>query len=131
MAAGRNKKSDIKKSKVKRIGAGHFCTVLDSTMAEYGVKRGDLIYVAGQADLPISEEDPYTLRRVFIVSKVSKDGHVLAATEKAFTIDPKRLRLVSKARQERFNTMMQEDFRKGDKEEVNCKEPEIKVEQKE
>lgn len=96
----------------KIVEVGDFVTVQDSGFAEYGVRNKDLVYLAGDSIVAVSEEDPYALRRIFIAAK-TKDGHVLSE-EKAFTIDGKRLKKVSKVKQEKYKTLMEEDF--GEKE---------------
>ena len=55
------------------ISVGDFCEVVDSELSYYGIKKGDLAYMAGSSDQPT--EDPYTFRRKFIAAKVV-DGHV-------------------------------------------------------
>ena len=96
----------------KIVEVGDFVTVQDSGFAEYGVRKNDLVYLAGDSIVSVSADDPYALRRIFIAAK-TKDGHVLSE-EKAFTIDGKRLKKVSKAKQEKLKAVMQEDF--GDEE---------------
>lgn len=106
------------KKKVKMLVVGDFCTVVDSELAEHGIRKGYLIYVSGQSDMPMSEEDPYTLRRIFIAQHVSKDGHIFTdGDHKAFYIDPKRLKAVSKIRQEKFDAIKLIDFTPKEEEE--------------
>lgn len=96
------------------LAVGDFCTITDSGMAEHGIKKGDVVYLAGDTILPYDEKDPYNLRRLFICGVV-EDGHIKG--EGGVIIDPKRLKQVSKAKQEKLDAIREEDW--GDKEEVH------------
>lgn len=90
------------------VEVGNFVKVQDSSFVEYGVKKGDLIYLAGDTLLGVDEKDPYLLRRTFIAA-YTKEGHV-DSERKPFLIDGLRCKKVSNARQTRLEDMMKEDF---------------------
>ncbi|MDB4302037.1 hypothetical protein N9924_00570 [bacterium] len=93
---------------MKEVNVGDFVTVKDSSFADYGVKKGDLIYLAGDAIVSRDEKDPYNLRRIFVAA-YTHDGHVLPE-RKPFMVDGKRLTPVSKAKQEKLKGLMEYDF---------------------
>lgn len=79
------------------INVGNFATVNDNTFEQYEVPEGTLIYVAGDAVVAVSEEDPYALRRIFVGCYVKDD--VVDITRGGFTIDGNRLTPVDEERQ--------------------------------
>lgn len=93
----------------KIVKVGDFCTIKDSTMAEHGVKKGEVCYIAGDTIVHVTEKDPYALRRLFIVARVDPDGHILA-DQGGFMCDGKRLKPVSAKRQEELDAIHKEDF---------------------
>lgn len=103
----------------KIIEVGMFAEVLDSKLAEYGVKKGDIVYVAGDAIVGVDAKDPYLLRRIF-VGAFTKDGHIMVH-EKPFTVDGKRLAPVSRAKQEKLTAIKLADF-KEENERVEAQE---------
>jgi len=96
--------------KQKPVEVGSFVTVNDTSYAQYGVKKNDIIYLAGDAIVSVSEEDPYALRRIFVATHVI-DGHIQATNATPFTIDGKRLTPVSKSKQEKLNAIREMDFK--------------------
>jgi hypothetical protein len=95
----------------KVIQTGQFVVVQVSDFAaEYGVKKKDLLYIAGEGMYPVSEEDPYAYRRVLLCAKVDKDGSVLAE-DGCITIDGLKLKPVTKPRQDRLYAKFEEDFK--------------------
>jgi hypothetical protein len=88
------------------IKVGDFCEVLDSQLAEYGVKKGDLAYIAGSSLQP-TDKDFYTLCTVFIATKM-RCRHVVDDT---YFIDPKRLKKLSAFRQKSLRKILEEDFK--------------------
>jgi len=92
------------------VEVGQFCEVLDSKLAEYGVLKGTIVYVAGSFMDPY-EDDPYLYRKKFVAAFV-KDGHI-QSKEKPFIVDAKRLSPVSKVKQDKFDAIKNADF--GDK----------------
>ncbi len=99
---------------MKVIEVGQFCRVLTSKHAEHGVKKGDVVYVAGDSIVAVSEEDPYELRRVFVAAWMNGDH--IDVDRGAFTIDGNNLKACSKPKQERLDAIKEADF--GEKEEA-------------
>ncbi|MNQ21499.1 hypothetical protein D3C85_346220 [compost metagenome] len=93
--------------KNKTVEVGMFAYVKDTKLSEYGVFKGDTVYVAGDMFLP-DEKDPYSYRKMFIGAFV-KDGHILIH-DKPFTVDGKRLEPVSKVNQEKLDAIKEADF---------------------
>lgn len=94
--------------KQKQVEVGDFVKLLDGSFGQYGVKKGDIIYVAGDAIVAVSEKDPYAMRRIFVAAKVN-DGHIDVKSN-PFTVDGKRLEAVSKAKQAELNAIRKSDF---------------------
>ena len=93
------------------VSVGEFCRVLDSEMCHLGVKKGDVVYVAGNSMIPYPlDDDPYLHREVFVAARVDK-GHVLI-DEGGFTIDGKRLKSLPDKRQARLQAIFAKDFHK-------------------
>lgn len=92
----------------KLIEVGQFCRVIDSTYVEYGVKKDDVVYIAGDSVVAVSEDDPYELRRVFVAAWMKGDH--IDIEKGAFTIDGKRLKPCTKGKQARLDAIKDEDF---------------------
>lgn len=88
------------------IKVGQFVTIKDDEFKKYGVSKGDLLYLAGDIIVTIREEDPYTLRRVFIAAFM--DGDYVDQTKQPFTVDATRVTPVSKEEQERLFALHEE-----------------------
>lgn len=89
---------------------GDFAEVLDGSYGQYGVKKGDIVYLAGDAVIQTDhEKDPYALRRIFLAAYL-KDKHIDVNT-KPFTIDGKRLKAVSEAKQKKLDDVRLSDFK--------------------
>lgn len=99
-----------KKQKVVQVGM--FCRVQDSNFAEHGVKKNDIVYIAGDSYVPISEDDPYSFRRIFVAAWMN--GDVVDVNRGGFTIDGVRLKPVSKAKQEKLEAILNEEFGDAD-----------------
>lgn len=104
-------------SKVKLIEAGMFCRVLNSNYAQYGVKKDEVVYLAGDGMVAISEEDPYAYRKIFVAARMK--GEVVDAESGGFTIDGFSLKPCSKAKQERLNLLHEAAFAEPDKDAVS------------
>lgn len=79
-----------------------FCEIIVDDFLEFGVKKGQRVYIAGHKALPISKEDPYTQRIKFFV-------HLLVnkiLDERLFIMDPKSLRKVGKKEQEKLTSIL-------------------------
>lgn len=89
---------------------GDFAEVLDGSYGIYGVKKGDIIYLAGDATIQTdAEKDPYALRKIFLAAFL-KDKHI-DVDQKPFTIDGKRLKPVSSAKQKKLDDVRIADFK--------------------
>ena len=97
--------------KQKIVEVGDFAEMLDGSFGEYGVKKGDIIYVAGDALVSTDKDDPYAMRKIF-VGAFTKEGHIDTKTS-PFTVDGKRLRPVGEGKQKKLDAMRDEDFSKG------------------
>lgn len=80
-----------------------FCEVVTDKLADDGVKRGQLVYVAGLKALPVSDTDPYTQRIKFFCNLVDKWGHV---DNKLYIMDPISLQKVDKNKQKKFTKIV-------------------------
>ena len=101
----------------REIGQDSFVAVVDSSLAkEYKLKKGQLLFVIGEGNVQVNEEDPYLFRKYFICVPCDKKGHVKSDGEK-FGINGLNIKLVSKPRQERLFKQFIEDF--GPAEEVD------------
>lgn len=105
----------------KLIEVGMFAEVVDTRLFEHDIKKGDIIYVAGDTVVSVDEKDPYALRKIFIAAYV-ENGHILVH-KKPFLVDAKRLAPVSKAKQEKFEAIKLADF-DGEKSNEQAKEEE-------
>lgn len=90
------------------IEVGQFCNVKCSRYVDYGIQKGDLIYVAGESMVAVDEGDPYAYRKIFLAARTN-DGHV-DAQAKALTIDGVNLKPVSKSKQKKLYAQLEEDF---------------------
>lgn len=107
MTSGWTKENtNMKKQEIK---TGMFCTVDTSDFCQYGVKRGNLVYVYGEFMSRVCEDDPYAFRKLFIATK-TKERHVVDSN-KPFTIDGSKLTPVKKAAQERLQKLLEEDYK--------------------
>lgn len=104
--------------KVEAIRVGTFCTLTTSDFAEkYGVKKGDVLYVAGDAITSVDEDDPYKLRRILLCALLDVDGNVLEG-KGAITIDGLKLKPVSETKQNKLSDIFTNTFG-GDDEGIN------------
>lgn len=94
--------------RVKIVEVGMFAKVKDTTLSEYGVKKDDIVYVAGDAIVNTTEKDPYALRRLFVAAFV-EDNHI-QHQKKPFMVDGKRLEPVSEGKQKKLDAVKEADF---------------------
>lgn len=74
--------------------ANHFARVCDDTLAEYGVKNGQVIYLAGSVFVP-EEKDQFNYRMKFLGAFVN-DKHITVTDDiKMFYIDPASFTLMN------------------------------------
>lgn len=92
------------------LKVGSFATIKDSTMAEYGVKKGQTVYIAGQFHMAV-EDNPYLHQTIFICAPVDSEGHIDNGIGKGITINPKRLVAVSSVVQERLEVTRDTDYK--------------------
>lgn len=92
----------------KEVVVGQFAEVLDGTLGTYGVKKGDIVYLAGDSLVRV-DEDPYHFRKIFLAAFMN-NKHI-DLDKKPFTIDGKRLKPVSTAKQERLDAIRVNDFK--------------------
>ena len=92
------------------VEVGQFCTVKCSRYVDYDIKKGDLIYVAGEMMTAVKEEDPYLYRKLFVAA-YTEDEHV-DANRKPISIDAINLKPVSKTKQKRLYDIFEKDFAK-------------------
>lgn len=94
------------------IEVGMFCYTRCSRYLDYGIKKGDLVYLAGDTMVRVDEKDPYAYRKLFIAAYV-EDGHV-NAERKPITIDGVNLRKVSDSKQKDLYKVFESDFAKAE-----------------
>ena len=75
---------------MKLIHQGDFCEIISEDLREYGLKRGNYVFIAGHQSLPMTAEDPYTQRINFMCHKSSRKGEVDMEAG-FFLLDPKSL----------------------------------------
>ena len=75
------------------IETGMFVRTKCSRYVDYGVQKGDLVYVAGDAMVAVDEGDVYAYRKIFLTAKTN-DGHV-DSKAKALTMDGVNLKPVT------------------------------------
>ena len=92
---------------MSEVKAGQFVIVQDGSYGQYGVKKNDVVYLAGDT-LVRYNEDPYAFRKIFLAAFV-KDGHI-DVEAKPFTIDGKRLKAVSVGKQAKLDAIRNADF---------------------
>jgi hypothetical protein len=97
----------------KEVQVGQFAEVLDGTLGTYGVKKGDIVYLAGDSLVRV-DEDPYHFRKIFLAAFLK--GKHIDLDVKPFTIDGKRLKPVSTAKQTRLDEVRLADFAKQETE---------------
>lgn len=97
--------------KVKQVKVGDFVRVIDDTLAAYGVRKDDNVYLAGSITIQDKEDDPYSRREVFIGAYMNGDH--IDAERKGFTIDGKRVRKLGDNIQERLTAIKKDDFDEG------------------
>lgn len=82
------------------IEVGMFAHVKCSRYVDYGLKKGDTVYIAGDMMVRTEENDPYAYRKLFVAARCN-DG-VVDANGKGLSIDGINLRPVSKSKQKQL-----------------------------
>lgn len=91
------------------LKAGDFVEIKDNFLIEHSIKKGDTLYLAGDSIIPNDENDIYNMRRVFVAAQM--DGEHVNIVKQPFMCDPKRLKKVCKAKQEKLNKIFEEDYK--------------------
>ena len=94
------------------IEVGMFAHIKCGRYAEYGLLKGDIVYIAGEMMVALSAEDPYAYRKLFVAA-YTEDGHVLDK-KKPLSIDAVNLRPVSTGKQKSLYAQFEKDFTKGE-----------------
>ena len=92
------------------IETGMFATTKCSRYVDYGIQKGDLVYVAGEMMVAVTEKDPYSYRKLFVAAYTNEE-HV-DAQRKPLSIDGVNLKPVSKAKQKRLYQLFEDDHKK-------------------
>jgi hypothetical protein len=82
------------------VEVGLFCTVKCSRYIEYGLQKGDVVYIAGDMMVRTEENDPYAYRKLFVAAR-TEDG-VVDVNGKGLSIDGSNLKPVSKNKQKQL-----------------------------
>lgn len=90
------------------VEVSKFYYVKCSRYVEYGIKKGDLVYIAGEMMSAVDEKDPYLYRKLFLAAFM-EGGHVKADV-KPITIDGANLRNVSESQQKKLYAQLEKDF---------------------
>lgn len=93
---------------IKLVEVGQFVEVLNDNLKEHDICKGDIVYVAGDIFVPIADDDPYVMRRIFLGAKMKED-HIYAQGG-AFTIDGLSLKAVDEFTQVRLDKQRIKDF---------------------
>lgn len=82
------------------IRTADFCEVVTDKFTAEGIKRGNVVYVAGHKALPLAEEDPYTQRIKFFVHLYNE--HERTMGKELYLMDPNSLLKVDVKAGEKF-----------------------------
>lgn len=95
-------------TEVVMVEVGQFTTVQNDNLKDHDIRKGDTIYIAGDLFVPIGEEDPYVMRRIFLCAKMKGDN--IFADAGAFTVDGNSLKAVDEFTQTRLDKQRIKDF---------------------
>lgn len=84
---------------------GKFAYVVSDQYGDYGLDKGDLVFIAGSGFSPVDEDDNYKL--LFVVSKIQDD---VPDMSKGVTIARKSLELLSDIENQRHLERMEESL---------------------
>ena len=97
------------------VKVGDFCTVIKDHYNKYGIGVFTTVFVAGECVIPLSEEDPYVMRKLFLVGPVV-DDHVTKGVKpvmmNGLNLDP-----MDELEIERLTAIMMVDFKPEETEE--------------
>lgn len=88
---------------------GQFAKIKNDSLIEYGLKKGDHVYLGGSGFVRTSENDPYKYRLIFVACTI-KDGHI-QGSEKGYTVDGVNLKAATKPMIAKLEKFKNEDFR--------------------
>jgi hypothetical protein len=94
-----------------------FTIIKSSRYVEYGLQKGDIVYIAGEMMTALTEKDPYLYRKLFIAAPVL-EGHV-QAEDKPLSMDGINLKAVSKSKQKKLYAQFEKDFAKAKEVEIS------------
>lgn len=94
------------------IEVGQFAVVQNNNLIEHDIKETDIVYIAGDAIVATSEEDPYALRRILVAAKLIGDS--IDVNGGAFTIEGLSLKAVDEVTQKRLDNQKKFDFAKAE-----------------
>jgi hypothetical protein len=87
---------------------GDFVRCNTSKYIEYGVKKKDVMYLAGDMMVLVKEEDPYGYRKLFIGAKV-EDGRV-NTTDKGLSVDASNFTKLSDVAIKKLKAQLEADY---------------------
>lgn len=90
----------------------HFARMSNDSLAEYGVKQGQIIYLAGSVLVPVAENS-FDYRAKFLGAFVI-DGHIhVTEDHKMFYVDPDNFIQMSDEEEAPMIAIRDEDFKQG------------------
>tara|TARA_R110000851_G_scaffold8429_1_gene32358 strand:- start:775 stop:1068 length:294 start_codon:yes stop_codon:yes gene_type:complete len=84
------------------IEVGMFAHVKCSRYVDYGLQKGDTVYIAGDMMVRTDEKDPYAYRKLFVAARCNAGG--VDVNGKGLSIDAANLKPVSKSQQKKLYT---------------------------
>lgn len=91
------------------IEVGMFCEITSDAYTKYCINKGSKVYVAGNIYARISEEDPYSMREVFICARMDEEGRVLI-NGGGITVDGLNLKQVSEEDKVKYEAIFKQTF---------------------
>lgn len=88
------------------IEVGMFAHVKCSRYVDYGLQKGDTVYIAGDMMVRTEEKDPYAHRKLFVAART--ENGVVDANGKGLSIDGANLKQVSKSQQKKLYAAFEE-----------------------
>jgi hypothetical protein len=91
-----------------------FVTVVDDTLREqYGIEKGQVMFIMGESAAVVSDDDPYLFRKFFKCIEVGEDGYI-AEDARQFGMNGLRLKPVGKRKQKELFNKLKEKFEVAD-----------------
>ncbi len=99
---------EIIKAVENMLTMGDFVSVKNNSLKkEFGISKGDNVFITGSKALPYDEKDPYNLRLYMLVCLVV-DEHVVS--DKILVTDAKNFVKVDADRQAELTSILEGDF---------------------